>query len=173
VIDLSAELDADDVVAVLAEAVGRRRVSVTELRRLLADTTRHPNRRLIDELVGEVASGSRSPLEVRYACDVERAHGLPDAVRQEGPVSRYATDVWYVEYALVVELDGRQYHRGRALADMDRDNDHFVVGVATLRFGWRHVVGTPCRTARTVAAALQNRGWPGPLRPCPRCRAPL
>lgn len=173
VVDLSAELEADDIIALAAEAIGRKRVRPEEIGRILNETARHPNRKLLTELLGEVVAGSRSPLELRYARDVERAHGLPSAVRQEGPLNRYETDVWYVEYGVLVELDGRAYHTGRAaLDDMDRDNDHQLVGVTTLRFGWRHVA-KPCQTAAKVGRALRNHGWTGRLRSCPRCRAPF
>lgn len=174
VIDVSAELDADGIVAVVAEAVGRRRVRPAELWNLLAETSRHPHRRLLEDLVGEVAAGSRSPLEVRFARDVERAHGLPSATRQQAPLSRYESDAWYEAFAVLVELDGRAYHSGRvALDDMERDNDHQLVGVITLRFGWRAVTAAPCLVAAKVGRALRSRGWAGHPRPCPRCRAPL
>lgn len=171
VVDLAAEGDSDAIVAVVAEAIGRKRVSPAQLREVLAATARHPQRRLLEDLVGEVAAGSRSPLEVRYARDVERAHGLPAARRQEAPLSRYDSDVWYEGYGVLVELDGRAYHRGQvALDDMDRDNDHQLVGVITLRFGWRPVVGVPCQVAAKVIRALRSRGWPGQGHPCSRCR---
>jgi len=174
VVDLSAGLDADGIVAVLAEAVGRRRVRPEEIRHALAETSRHPNRELLDDLLGEVVAGSRSPLEVRYARTVERAHGLPTADRQQGPLSIYHGDVWYSEYGVIVELDGRAFHGGQtALDDMDRDNDHQLVGVITLRLGWRQVVGAPCQAAAKVARALRARGWSGSPRPCSRCRAPF
>jgi very-short-patch-repair endonuclease len=174
VVDLAAGMDADAIVSVVAEAVGRKRVRPDEIRSVLAETSRHPNRKLLDELLCEVTAGSRSPLEVRYARTVERAHGLPTANRQQSPLSNYQGDVWYAEYGVIVELDGRAYHRGQtALDDMDRDNDHQLVGVITLRLGWRQVVGAPCQVAAKVARALTTRGWPGSLRPCSRCRAPF
>lgn len=53
---------------------------------------------------------------------------------------------------------------------MSRDNDHTLLGLVTLRFGWRHVIGIEaCTTAQMVASALVNRGWAGPLLPCRRC----
>jgi len=174
VVDLAAELDADGIVAIVAEAVGRKRVRPEEIRRVLAATSRHPNRALLEDLLSEVVAGSHSPLEVRYARAVERAHGLPVAERQRGPLAAYRGDVWYSDYGVIVELDGRAYHRGRtALDDMDRDNDHQLVGVVTLRFGWRQVAATPCQVAATVAQALTDRGWPRHPRPCSRCRAPF
>jgi hypothetical protein len=172
VVDLAAELDPDAIVSVVAEAIGRRGLRQAEIRRVLAETTRHPRRALLLDLVGEVVAGSRSPLELRYTREVERAHGLPTARRQEGPL-HYGTDVWYEEFGVLVELDGRAYHSGvAALDDMDRDNDHQLVGVITIRLGWRHVA-RPCQAAAKVARALRAHGWTGRLRPCPRCRTPL
>lgn len=174
VVDLAAEFDADGIVAVVAEAVGRKRVRPEEIRRVLAAASRHPNRALLEDLLREVVAGSRSPLEVRYAREVERTHRLPVAERQLSPLSAYRGDVWYSEYGVIVELDGRAYHRGQtALDDMDRDNDHQLVGVVTLRFGWRQMAVAPCRVAATVAQALTARGWSGTPRRCSRCRAPF
>ncbi len=172
VVDLAAELDADGIVSVVAEAVGRRRVRPQEIRRVLAETTRHPRRALLEDLLGEVAAGSHSPLELRYARDVERAHRLPSARRQQGPLARYAGDAWYEAYGVLVELDGRAFHSGMAaLDDMDRDNEHQLLSLITLRFGWRQVAARPCVVATKVATALQRRGWTGTIRACPRCRA--
>ncbi len=174
VVDLAAELEADAIVALVAEALGRRRVRASDVLEALQQTARHPNREVLSELVAEVSAGSLSPLELRYARDVERVHGLPGAVRQASPLRGYATDAWYPGYAVAVELDGRRYHSGRAaLDDMDRDNDHALVGVITLRFGWQQVVGSPCAVAAKVARALQNGGWSGSMGRCRRCRAPL
>jgi len=172
VIDVAAVSDTDEVVALLAEAVGSGRVRPGELRSGLAEAARHPHRRLLEELVAEVAAGSRSPLELRYTRDVESRHGLPTALRQASPLGRHRPDAWYEKFGLLVELDGRAYHRGAtALADMDRDNDHLIAGLLTLRFGWKQVVGDPCHVARQVSAALANLGWTGTLKPCPRCRS--
>jgi len=173
VLDVTAVMTTDESVAVLAEAIGRRRVRPRELEHLLAESARHPHRQLLGDLVAEVAAGALSPLEARYARDVERAHGLPEARRQAGPLGRYRCDAWYESFGLIVELDGKAYHRGAsAITDMDRDNAHLLVGVRTLRFGWRQVTGDPCRVAAQVAGALANLGWTGGPRRCPRCPVP-
>ncbi len=162
IVDVTAVLDADQVVSLLAEAIGSRRVRPGEIVNLLSETARHPHRRLLEELVNEVAAGSQSPLEVRYARDVERAHRLPTARRQASPLGRYRCDAWYEEFGLLIELDGKAYHRGAtALADMDRDNAHLLAGLVTLRLGWKQVVGSPCRVARQVSDALRTLGWTG------------
>lgn len=171
VIDVTTTMTPDECVAVLAEAIGRRGVRPRELERLLAESARHPHRRLLADLIAEVGAGAQSPLEVRYAREVERAHGLPPARRQASPLGGYRTDGWYPEFGLVIELDGRAFHSGaNALRDMDRDNAHLVAGVATLRFGWRQVTQNPCGVAGIVAAALRRGGWQATLKRCPRCR---
>lgn len=172
IVDLASVARPDEVVSLLAEAMGRGRVRSKELLTTLRETPRHPYRRLLEELVGEVAAGSESPLEVRYARDVERAHRLPPARRQARPLGRYRCDAWYQEFGLLVELDGAAYHGGSvAQSDLDRDADHLLAGLVTLRLGWKQVVGDPCRAARQVAGALNSLGWQGTLTSCSRCRA--
>lgn len=170
VIDLSAELSDDAVVSLLAEAVGTGRIRASEVEGMLAGLPRHPKRALLTELLAEVRAGSHSPLELRYAREVERAHGLPPAVRQASPLPGYRTDGWYPDFGLVIELDGRAFHSGaNALNDMDRDNAHLLAGLVTLRFGWRQVTANPCGVAATVAGALARGGWTGRCGTCSRC----
>jgi very-short-patch-repair endonuclease len=172
VIDLSAELSDEAVVSLLAEAVGRGRIRASELGEMLAALARHPKRALLTDVLAEVTAGSHSPLELRYAKEVERAHGLPPAVRQASPLSGHRTDGWYPDFGLVIELDGRAFHSGaNALNDMDRDNAHLLAGLVTLRFGWRQVSTNPCGVAATVAGALTRAGWTGRSRTCSRCRS--
>ena len=169
VVDLSAKLGADALAAFLAEVVSRRLVDSREILRILEGQKRHRNRQLLRDILGDVSAGAHSPLEVRYVRDVERAHRLPTAIRQ-ARVGPYRGDALYELYGLLVELDGRAYHQGRAsTVDMDRDNFHQLRGVVTLRFGWRQVSGDPCGVARQVAVALKARGWPGTSTPCRHC----
>lgn len=138
--------------AQLLSAMGRRR--------------RIRHRALVKELCADVSEGAETPLELRYLRDVERAHGLPRGHRQTtsllggGMVFR---DVEYVEYATVVELDGRRGHEGEenAFRDRRRDNRTVVGGRTTLRFGWTDMTSTPCEAAAQVAAVLQRHGWNG------------
>jgi hypothetical protein len=54
----------------------------------------------------DVRDGVRSPIELDYLRDVERAHGLPVGQRQFARRNTEA-DVYYTDYGLLVELDGR------------------------------------------------------------------
>jgi hypothetical protein len=114
----------------------------------------------------DVADGAMFPLELRYARDVEHAHGLPAARRQARRVLasgvRYL-DNFYDAYRLCVELDGRSSHPPeQKWQDADRDNDNLFAGdVQTVRFGVRDVTVRRCERAAQLAAVLMRRGWDG------------
>lgn len=172
VLDLCAEADEDAMAAILADAISGRR---TTAKRLLTALARRPvqrNRAVLREVLGDVSRGAHSALERRYLVHVERAHRLPTAARQQHAVRAHRSDCWYEEYRLLVELDSRLHHTGgAAFHDMDRDNDHALLGLTTFRFGWADVTGiAACRTARRVAQFLLASGWEGPLQPCTHCR---
>jgi len=137
---------------------------------VLANTSRHPKRDLLLEISHEVADGAESALELRYRRDVQRPHRLPPAAHQASLSGHERIDNLYAEYGLIVELDGRQFHAGLAASgDSARDNQHLLLGYATLRFTWAQVANTPCAVAAQVAAALRLGGWQGKIRPCPKC----
>jgi hypothetical protein len=178
IIDLVGAADnRDDVVAWISRGIARRLVTEAELRAAMAARGRLRWRDQLDEIIGTVAGGSHFPLEYRYARDVERAHGLPEATRQARFVmpdgTRGLRDRCYEAYGLVVELDGAGYHpaeqRGR---DRARDNEVAAAVGATLRYGWADVAAAPCQTAAQVYQALRKRGYQGAIRACaPGCRA--
>jgi hypothetical protein len=123
------------------------------------------------------AGGAHSPLEYRHDRDVQRAHGLPEPVKQARFRKPDGTngyrDRYYPQYGgLVIELDGKRFHPDEQCGrDQERDNQAAVTG-STLRYGWSDVTRKTCETARQEADALRNRGWTGNLKPCsPDCRA--
>lgn len=76
----------------------------------------------------------------------------------------------YVDFRLVVELDGRLGHTGMGrFRDMRRDNAATTDGLATLRYGKADVFGIPCEVAEEVGINLMRRGWAGPRTRCPNC----
>lgn len=171
VVDLCADRDADGVVDVVTRAVQGRRVDADQLLTCVRARRRLPHRAMLLALLGDVGRGAESTLELRYLRDVERAHGLPAGVRQHRSRSgAEVRDLLYEEQATVVELDGLAHLR-RILRDMRRDNAALVGGLATLRFGWSDVTGSPCQVAWQVAAVLVARGWDGLPTRCHRCAA--
>ena len=168
--------DLDEAAGWITAAFARRLTSEYALRQALAARSRVRWRGQLDEVITLAAGGTHSVLEFRYDRDVERAHGLPPARRQarftKGDGSRGFRDRYYQEYGrLVVELDGRQFHRDEH-RDRARDNQAIAGGGSTLRYDWAAVTRRPCETAAEVFAALRQRGYRGALRPCsPSCRA--
>ena len=160
----------DGTVAVLGDGCQSGRTTAPRLRRELATIARIPRRRLIEDVLTDVADGALSALERRYLRDVERAHDLPRAGRQRtaGGVVR---DVEHRRWRTRVELDGRLGHEWTSdrWDDLDRDVDSAVDGFLTVRVGWRQVL-EPCRLARAMAQVLSARGWSGQARSCgPGC----
>ena len=166
---------APDRRAALVLDICRQRRTTPE--RLLTELNQLPRlrgRAVLLQILSDAASGVQSHLEQTYLSRVERAHGLPAAVRQVratyGTTVNYR-DVEYVPYDLIVELDGRLGHADATSTwrDMRRDNAATLQGKTTLRFGYQ-LVSDPCSAAGQVGAALARRGWPGPVIPCsPTC----
>ena len=178
VIDLvDAGADKDDIVALVTSGFNRKLLAENHLRAVAETRKKLRWRHELDEVISLAAGGTHSPLEYRHDTDVQRAHGLPEPVKQakflKADGTRGYRDRYYPQYGgLVIELDGKRFHpddqRGR---DQERDNQAAVTG-STLRYGWSDVTGKACETARQEADALRHRGWTGKLRPCsPGCRA--
>lgn len=162
-----------EVVGWVTCACQRRRTTPARLAEALARRKKIAHRGLTEALVGQVGEGAESPLEICYLTDVERAHGLPTAVRQRRVVGHRViwVDVDLDEFALRIELDGRVGHvEEGAFRDRLRDNQATVAGKATLRYGYTEVFGSACDVAVEVARVCQARGWLGRPRPCgPGC----
>ncbi|MFL6065796.1 MAG: hypothetical protein ACJ72G_14110 [Friedmanniella sp.] len=172
VLDLAGAGSEADVVDVVTRAVQQRLVTTSALLDGLAGRQQHPYRRLLVELLAEVADGVESPLELHYLRDVERAHDLPEGRRNRYRAGlRYRSDVGYDDYLLLVELDGRLGHEGAGrFRDFRRDNEFALRSLVTLRYGWHDVVDRPCEVATQVADVLRSRGWDGLPTRCRRCR---
>jgi very-short-patch-repair endonuclease len=167
----------DEIVALVTSGFNGKVLTENHLRAVARTRKKLRWRDELDKIISLAAGGTHSPLEYRHDTDVQRAHGLPEPVKQAKFVkpdgaSGYR-DRYYPQYGrLVIELDGKRFHpdeqRGR---DQERDNQAAVTG-STLRYGWNDVTRQACETARQEADALRHRGWTGKLRPCsPGCRA--
>lgn len=156
-----------DVVASLANVVGRSYVTADSLRAALGRFPSLRRRAWIATIVDDLESGTHSVLEHGYLVKVERAHGLPTSDRQVPRTTASGgqfRDVEYEAYGLVVELDGALGHdtwRDQA-RDADRALDDLAAtGTVTARLRWHQVYESPCRTAHSLARILRSRGWAG------------
>ena len=171
ILDLAESVEIDELFALLGRAFQRQRTSEAVLLSHLADRSRHARRDLLREVLGDVASGAESTMEVRYLRDVERAHGLPRGERQvsASPTSAARHDIGYRDQRVLVELDGELGHEGRGarIRDGRRDRRGATTGWLTARAFWPDVLD-PCALANEVGAILQTRGWSGQPRTCRR-----
>lgn len=172
VLDVAAEANTDlDAIAVLAAACQTRRTTAARCLDAARARPRLRRRDWLVDVLNDVAGGTCSVLEHRYLTGVERAHGLPRARRQARAslrgVSLYR-DVEYVDFGVIVELDGRLFHDStdQRDADLDRDLDVALAGRCTARLGWGQVAGRPCVTAGKVGSLLRAGGWRGRPREC-------
>jgi hypothetical protein len=165
----------DDVCGWVTRAIARELTDETRLDAAMKARQRLRWRHDLEQLIAAAAGGDHSVLEFRYHRDVERAHGLPESVRQVAFTTRNGRrgrrDRVYEPYGLVIELDGRLAHSPEdQWKDKSRDNAAAADGKQSLRYGWSQVKWQPCQTAAEVARVLRRRGWRGRPRPCsPGC----
>lgn len=174
VLDVATTGSALDALSIVARAVQRGGVSTGELRHELLARGGHRHSRVLRPALADVEDGVESGAELLYVRDVERAHGLPTAVRQSpGPGVR--RDHEYTAYALVVEVDGRLGHEqwSERVRDGRRDRDLLTSGRGVVRVFFADVAVTPCETAVQVARILQVNGWAGSPRRCRRAGCPV
>ncbi|TDW88250.1 hypothetical protein EV137_6344 [Kribbella pratensis] len=170
IVGISRSLDA--AAAVVAEACQSGRVRPDQILAALA------GRRLrygaaLRPILADVAQGTHSLLELRYLRDVERAHGLPSGQRQRAVDDEF-TDVAYVLYELVVELDGRfHFAPDQRWRDLDRDNRAALRSETTLRYGWLDVTSRPCAAAVQVLQVMRRKAPTLSARPCSRPSCPV
>jgi hypothetical protein len=165
----------DDVCGWVTRAIARELTDEPRLRDAMTARNRLRWRNDLEQLIAAAAGGDHSVLEFRYHRDAERAHGLPESVRQVAFTTRNGRrgrrDRVYEPYGVVVELDGRLAHSPEdQWKDKTRDNAAAADGQQSLRYGWSQVKWQPCQTAAEVARVLRRRGWGGRPRPCsPGC----
>jgi hypothetical protein len=159
----------DDAVGWITRGLGRRLTTQERLRAAAAARSRVRWRAQLTELLNPDTAGIHSVLEYRYLRHVERPHRLPVSRRQaharRDGRNEYR-DTLYEAYSTAIELDGRAAHPGDSRwRDIERDNAASVVGITTMRYGWRDVTAKPCKVAAEIAAVLAARGYTG-ARPC-------
>lgn len=165
VLESCAESRTGDVPGILVASLRSRMTTPERLRERALQLDRLPRRALILRLLPRLTEGIESPLEDHFLQRVQRAHLLPEGLRQKSLSPGSRSDIVLEEFRLVIELDGRLGHEGEgAWRDYERDNRHLLLGYSTLRFGWHDVALRPCRVAGQVASVLLQRGWKGTAR---------
>jgi very-short-patch-repair endonuclease len=143
-------------------ATRSRLVTPAELRDSLAGHPRAPGRRELGVLIGRLAAGCESELELWGHLEVFDVAGLRHGVRQlpiRVGTSRYRLDLAYEQERVAVELDGRAYHASPAQWERDirRDLALATVGWQTVRLSHRRLTTDVHGCRRDVLAVLAAR----------------
>ncbi|MCZ2815654.1 DUF559 domain-containing protein [Modestobacter sp. VKM Ac-2984] len=154
--------DQDVARAAVITAVRGRRVTAPVLHGQLARRPQLPGRAALVELVGQVAGGSHSELEIWGMAHVLDVPGLPPCVQQHRvqlPRGVAFLDAAWPELLLAVELDGAAFHGSREARERDlrRDAALAALGWLVLRFSYARLTREPAACQRDIAAAHQRR----------------
>jgi very-short-patch-repair endonuclease len=143
-------------------AVRRRQASIRELRVELERRPRLPRRAELARLVGLLAAGCQSELEIWGCLQVLRAPGMPPFAQQRrlsvgGEV--FVLDAAYDEVQLAVEMDGAAWHGSRDQRERDIRRDALLatIGWQTLRFSYGRLTRAAEACRRDVLAAYRAR----------------
>ncbi len=149
---------------ILVMAVQQRLTTAQRLTRELARIQRHPRRRLLSNLIADIADGAHALGELDFGV-LCRRYGLPKPSRQvvrRGPRGRVYLDVYFDDYALVIEIDGIHHLLGlNGVEDALRQNNLTLDADTVLRVP---LLGLRVQVAEFMAQirrALIERGWPG------------
>ena len=170
VLDLCGDLGPAALIDLVTAAIQTQKTTAARLLTCVDSRSQLPNRRLLKNLLEDVAIGAESSLELAYLRNVERRHQLPRAQRQHRSIKhRVVRDLRYDEFGVLIELDG-QTHQAKRFRDKRRDNAALLDGEVTLRYGWPDVTERPCEVAWEVAALLARHGWDGKPVRCSWCQ---
>jgi very-short-patch-repair endonuclease len=148
-----------------AAAIGAVRRRLCLPRQLYDEVARRPclpGRAALLQLLGLLADGCQSELEIWGCLNVLRGPGMPPFVQQR-PVTvagrTFFLDAAYEDVLLAVEMDGAAWHGSREQREKDIRRDALLatIGWQTLRFGHRRLTAAPEGCRRAVRAAYNAR----------------
>ena len=148
--------------AAVIESVREQRVTATELLAEVATRPGLPGRRELQRLVGMVADGSHSELEIWGVEQVLTGAGMPVFSRQHElrlPGRTVRLDAAVPELMVAVELDGAAFHGSARARESDtrRDVALAALGWVVLRFSYRRLVDDPAGCRREILAVCAAR----------------
>jgi hypothetical protein len=146
----------------LLRATRSRRATVRELMGQLDIRPELPGRDALTELLGLIAGGCESELEIFGVRHVLRVPGIPPCEQQYRmhlPFGPVRLDAAWPEVKLAVELDGAAFHGSPAARERDlrRDAALAALGWVVLRFSYRRLMREPEACRAEILAAYRSR----------------
>ncbi len=155
-------LPVDDRVGPVIQAINDRRTTPQRLGSALALVPKLPGRGELAGLVGRLAAGCRSPLEIWGHDRVFIGPGMPALQRQVrvrvGKRTMYL-DLFAERERVDIELDGAASHGDRRQREVDLRRDALLatVGILVVRFAHRRLLREPDEVRRETLAILASR----------------
>jgi hypothetical protein len=154
-VDLAGVLDIERLSTVLNEAEMTGALDLVQLRRGISEGSGRRGIQRLRRLVGELhplARDARSILELEFLDMVERL-GFPSP-QVNVDVEGLLVDVYWQEWGLVVELDGRRFHDTAKRFEDDRERSARLelAGLRVLRLTWTMVIHRTRETERKLLA---------------------
>jgi hypothetical protein len=147
---------------ILTMAVQQRLVTAEALADAMGSVKRHRRRSFVRLILADLHGGVQSLGELDFARMCRQA-GLPEPDRQvvhDLGHGRAVVDVEWIEYDLIVEIDGFQHRDAPALiADATRQNELSSGPSTVLRIPILGLRTDPSRFLTQVRTALLLRGW--------------
>jgi very-short-patch-repair endonuclease len=151
-----------DLRAAAIAAVRRRMCSPRQLTTEIERRPCLPRGAALTTLVGLLAGGCQSELEIWGCLQVLRGPGMPAFVQQRPVTVAGRTcylDAAYDAVLLAVEMDGAAWHGSREQREKDIRRDALLatVGWQTLRFSFRSLTGDPQACRQEIRAVHEAR----------------
>jgi very-short-patch-repair endonuclease len=151
-----------DVRSAAITAVRRRLCSPGDLAHELARRPCLPGRAELTRLVGLLADGCQSELEIWGCLNVLRGPEMPPFVQQRRISvggETFVLDAAYDDVQLAVEMDGAAWHGSRQQRERDIRRDALLatIGWQTLRFGYARMTSAPEACRRDIRGAHAAR----------------
>lgn len=146
------------------EAARSRAVGVRAIERSSMRLGAHPGRAALADLLGLLAGGCESELEIWGVRQVLPGPPTLPPYAQQHQVAlldgrRVKLDAAYVEARVAVELDGAAFHGSREQRERDlrRDSALAALGWVVLRFSYARLTADPDGCRREIVAAVRAR----------------
>jgi very-short-patch-repair endonuclease len=154
--------DRADLRAATIESVRRRPCAPRDLHREIRRRPCLPARAALTELVGLLADGCQSELEIWGCVHVLRGPRMPAFTLQrrvEVAGQRFSLDAACDEVLLAVKLDGAAFHGSTRQRERDIRRDALLatIGWQTLRFSYRRMTSAPDACRRDIRSAYAAR----------------
>lgn len=156
-LDCAPGTDPQRITRLVNDALLSPYLTESQLGSAVARFARHPGAALIRPLITDSPGVTKSELE---DCFLEfcATYGLPRPLVNVR-VAGHEVDALFVAERVIVELDGRRYHRSDSTfeTDRDRDADTLQAGYPTVRITHRRLTTEPAREAARLHSILEQR----------------